>query len=360
MLNTKVLVAAFILTITLASCLRMSMKKAVANPFGFTLQQTMLRIKDPAKSVPFYEKNFGFKLLHKYDFPQWNFSLFFLGIPRPGQSWPEPGTKESEEALWSMKYQSCLELTHNYGTESDDTFKVNNGNVEPNRGFGHIAVMTPDVYKSAADLEADGVSFHKRPDEGRMKGLAFALDPDGYWIEIIRRGEASEVPADTPYTLAQTMFRVKDPKKSIEFYCDVLKMSLVRVSKMSDFTNYFLAQVPPGEEFPDPESDEAPDFVRNMFPQVLELTHNHGTEDDPDFSYHNGNLEDKEKGILQGFGHTGFIVDDLGEAVAFLDEKKVPFRKRPEEGGMREIAFALDPDGYSVEIIQKNGFKLAA
>ena len=26
-----------------------------------------------------------------------------------------------------------------------------------------------------------------------MKGLAFALDPDGYWVEIIRRAEGSAV-----------------------------------------------------------------------------------------------------------------------------------------------------------------------
>ena len=29
--------------------------------------------------------------------------------------------------------------------------------------------------------------FQKKPDEGRMKGLAFALDPDGYWVEIVPR-----------------------------------------------------------------------------------------------------------------------------------------------------------------------------
>lgn len=38
---------------------------------------------------------------------------------------------------------------------------------------------------------------------------------------------------------------------------------------------------------------------------VLELTHNHGTEDEPAFSYHNGNTDPR------GFGHTGFLCDDL-------------------------------------------------
>ena len=52
---------------------------------------------------------------------------------------------------------------------------MNNGNVEPNRGFGHLAVMTSDVYKECEELDRKGIKFQKRPDEGRMKGLAFIL-----------------------------------------------------------------------------------------------------------------------------------------------------------------------------------------
>jgi lactoylglutathione lyase len=29
------------------------------------------------------------------------------------------------------------------------------------------------------------VEFVKRPNDGKMKGLAFVKDPDGYWIEIL-------------------------------------------------------------------------------------------------------------------------------------------------------------------------------
>lgn len=73
-----------------------------------------------------------------------------------------------------------LELTHNHGSESDATFRVNNGNVEPHRGFGHLAVMTSDVYAACEDLDKKGVKFQKRPDEGRMKGLAFVLGKSRY------------------------------------------------------------------------------------------------------------------------------------------------------------------------------------
>ena len=322
--------------------------------FRFSLQQTMLRIKDPSRTVPFYQSNFGMTLLHKYDFPEYKFSLYFLGIPPAGEpAWPEPGTKESEERLWSMPF-SCIELTHNWQTETQDDFKVNNGNVEPHRGFGHLAFMTPDVYASCAKLEAACVRFQKKPDEGRMKGLAFALCPDGYWLEVIPRSPQSTVPPALPYTLAQTMMRVKDPVKSLRFYCDLLGMKLLRVSDFSDFSLYFLATVPEGVEVPaDPKSDEAAEFIRRGFFQVLELTHNHGTEADAAFSYHNGNDEDLGAGKLRGFGHVGFLVSGLDEACSGLEAAGVAFRKRPQDGAMRGLAFALDPDGYSVELIER-------
>ena len=90
---------------------------------NFSWQQTMMRIKDPKLSIPFYEKNFGFRLIHQYDFPQWNFSLYFLAILNDDEIIPEPGTQASEEYLWTMR-GTCLELTHNHGSEVDDNFKV--------------------------------------------------------------------------------------------------------------------------------------------------------------------------------------------------------------------------------------------
>ncbi|CAE8593947.1 unnamed protein product [Polarella glacialis] len=81
-------------------------------------QQTMLRIKDPKVSVPFYEKNFNMKLVHEYHFPQWKFSLYFMERVRDGVTVPTPGTKESEAYLWNMT-GTTLELTHNHGSEED-------------------------------------------------------------------------------------------------------------------------------------------------------------------------------------------------------------------------------------------------
>jgi lactoylglutathione lyase len=56
----------------------------------------MYRIKDPLVSVPFYEKVFGLTLACKKDFPQWKFSLYFMGTFPAGTKMPT--NPESEEA----------------------------------------------------------------------------------------------------------------------------------------------------------------------------------------------------------------------------------------------------------------------
>ncbi len=147
--------------------------------------------------------------------------------------------------------------------------------------------MTRDVYATSIELEAAGVRFQKRPDEGRMKGLAFALDPDGYWIEIVSRSSESTV--TNKYTFAQTMVRVKDPVKSLHFYCAQLGMTQIHDSHHGlgtdwGFSNYFLAHLSEEQIAALPEDkSQRSEFIRQMFGPVLELTHNHGTENQPDF-----------------------------------------------------------------------------
>ena len=42
-------------------------------------QQTMLRIKEPKRSLDFYQRILGMTLVKQLDFPQWGFSLYFMG-----------------------------------------------------------------------------------------------------------------------------------------------------------------------------------------------------------------------------------------------------------------------------------------
>ncbi|WFD36809.1 lactoylglutathione lyase [Malassezia cuniculi] len=138
-------------------------------PGAFRFNHTMLRIKDPKASLDFYENVLGMDLIDKLSFD--DFTLYFLAY------------NHQKDAPRSMR-EGVLELTHNHGTENDDSCSYHNGNSDP-RGFGHIAITVEDVEAACARFERLGVRFQKRLTDGKMKTIAFILDPDNYWIEIL-------------------------------------------------------------------------------------------------------------------------------------------------------------------------------
>ena len=151
---------------------------------AYVFNQTMLRIKDPKASLDFYTRIIGMKLYKKLDFPEMKFTLYFLGMPGDVDDSKVP-TEEAKRITWTFSQRAMLELTHNWGTEKDENFSHHNGNSEP-QGFGHIGFSVPDVYAASDRFEKLDVKFVKKPDDGKMKGLAFIEDPDGYWIEILQ------------------------------------------------------------------------------------------------------------------------------------------------------------------------------
>eukprot|EP00559_Dactyliosolen_fragilissimus_P007089 CAMPEP_0184858672 /NCGR_PEP_ID=MMETSP0580-20130426/3753_1 /TAXON_ID=1118495 /ORGANISM="Dactyliosolen fragilissimus" /LENGTH=342 /DNA_ID=CAMNT_0027354957 /DNA_START=153 /DNA_END=1181 /DNA_ORIENTATION=- len=313
-----------------------------------TWQQSMLRIANPEKSLAFYRDLMGMTLIDKFDFPQYKFSLYFLTTLPKGETYDLiPGTQEAHDYLWSME-GTALELTHNHGTEVDsEDFKgYYPGNKEKD-GFGHVAFNTDDVYSACEKLEEAGVTFKKKPNEGRMSGIAFAYDPDGYWVEIIKRTDTGKILNE--YNFSQTMLRIKDPSKTIPFY-KAMGMKLLRQKNYGDFTNYFMASNCEATPIDDLDADEAKAQLGRMFGPVLELTHNHGTENDAEFRHFNGNEEGR-----QGFGHIGFLVDDVYTACDAIRTMGYGFKKEPDGGSMKGLAFAYDPDGYPVEIIKRGG-----
>ena len=123
--------------------------------------------------------------------------------------------------------------------------------------------------------------------------------------------------------LLHTMLRVRDLDASLDFYCQHFGMKLLR---KQDFPGgeFTLAFVGYGDE-----SETA----------VLELTHNWG---------------DNEYNLGDAYGHIAIGVDD---AYAFCDNLKkngveVVRDPGPMKHGTTVIAFAKDPDGYMVELIQ--------
>jgi lactoylglutathione lyase len=129
---------------------------------GFRLLHTMLRVMDLDKSLDFYTRFLGMKLLRKTDFPGGKFTLAFVGY----------GDEESN---------AVIELTHNW--DQAEPYEIGNA-------YGHIAIATTDVTAVCAALEEAGAEI-PRP-AGPMKHgttiIAFVKDPDGYMIELVERG----------------------------------------------------------------------------------------------------------------------------------------------------------------------------
>jgi lactoylglutathione lyase len=119
-------------------------------------------------------------VIKKLEFPDNKFDLYFLAYDGP--------TARSQGAGF-MDREGVLELTHNHGTENDDSFQVNNGNKEPHRGFGHTCISVDNIQAACQRIEDAGYKFQKKLTDGRMRNIAFALDPDGYWVEIIGQND---------------------------------------------------------------------------------------------------------------------------------------------------------------------------
>lgn len=124
--------------------------------------------------------------------------------------------------------------------------------------------------------------------------------------------------------MLHTMLRVGDLQRSIDFYCGVMGMRLLRTfDKSDDFSLAFLGY---GEE------NET---------CVLELTYNYGVD-----SYEMGNA----------YGHVAFGVQDCEQACTEVAARggEVIYGPALMEGLNEMIAFIKDPDGYQIELIEKS------
>ncbi|ELR08168.1 Lactoylglutathione lyase [Pseudogymnoascus destructans] len=298
----------------------------------YKLNHSMLRVKDPSASVAFYER-LGMSVLQKFQFPEYKLDLYFLAYNSP---------KSASHGKHTSDREGVVELSHDYG--AGDTHDEN----EHPKGFGHICLSVDNVQAACKKLSDAGY----KSQEMLQDGSSFISDPDEYRVKLVLQNLIHESENGTDvqsYKMNHTMLRIKDKDVSLNFYKDVLGMTLEHTSSNPDavFDSYLLGYGSP----------VANDNIHGTDPRskregMVELTWNHGTEKKQGMVYDNGN-----KGP-EGFGHICISVDDIVAACERFEEKGVSWQKRLMDGPFR-IAFIHDPDEYLIEIIQNESFKPA-
>nr|QIC53432.1 glyoxalase [Hemerocallis fulva]UZT75472.1 glyoxalase [Hemerocallis sp. DN-2022a] len=126
------------------------------------LCQVMLRVGDLDRSIKFYEKACGMRLLRKIDNPAYKYTLAMIG--------------------YDDEYKSTvLELTYNYGVT-----EYTKGNA-----YAQIAIGTEDVYKSAEAVDlvtkehGGKITRQPGPIPGINTKITSFLDPDGWKTVLV-------------------------------------------------------------------------------------------------------------------------------------------------------------------------------
>ncbi len=125
---------------------------------NFAIDHTMIRVSDMDKSLDFYTRILGMKMLRKTDYPEGKFTNAFVGYHNEDNG-------------------ATLELTYNW----QQTEPYERGNA-----WGHMALKVADVRAASAYLKSEGVLFTKEPSPMKhgTRVIAFIKDPDGYPIEL--------------------------------------------------------------------------------------------------------------------------------------------------------------------------------
>lgn len=142
-----------------------SLDAILGNAVPKRLLHAMLRVGDLERSLAFYTGALGMKLLRREEYPSGRFTLAFVGY---GEESASP----------------VIELTCNWDRDQ----------YEHGSAFGHIAVEVADIHVACARLHDMGVCVPRQPglmthssvQRNEPQVIAFALDPDGYQIELVQ------------------------------------------------------------------------------------------------------------------------------------------------------------------------------
>ena len=124
---------------------------------------TMVRVGNLERSIEFYTKVLGMRLLRNTEYPTGRFTNAFVGYQAEHEG-------------------PVLELTYNWDTSAYDL----------GTGYGHIALEVDNAYEVCDKVRERGgkVTREAGPMKHGTTVIAFVEDPDGYKIEFVQKKTA--------------------------------------------------------------------------------------------------------------------------------------------------------------------------
>ncbi|KAH0839230.1 putative lactoylglutathione lyase (Glo1) [Fonsecaea pedrosoi] len=183
---------------------------------GYKLNHFMLRIRDPAKSIPFYVDIMGMRTVFTMNVGP--FTIYYLGYPQTDEHRADLMKFGADTAAKLQHTLGLLELYHVHGSEKQDPGYYSTGNEPGHLGFGHLGFTVPSVPDALKRMREHGVEILKdlgvctresipisdwENERGigvEVKGteseihdeyrkvfdrIAFVKDPDGYIVELV-------------------------------------------------------------------------------------------------------------------------------------------------------------------------------
>ena len=124
---------------------------------------TSIRTSNMDKSIDFYTKFFGLKLVNRREIPQNNAEIAFLQDPEVKGSTLELTFYQNQKKFIQADYEDRL--------------------------FDHLAFQVKDINKTLSAMRKEKVTITDEPFRLSPSGpvIAFVEDPDGTLIELIER-----------------------------------------------------------------------------------------------------------------------------------------------------------------------------
>lgn len=205
---------------------------------GARLNHSMLRIRDPRKSLHFYINLMGMRTVFATNLGPVN--AWYLGYPKTSEHQSNL-KKFGVETVQSLRQvEGLLELGHIKGSENQPEGYYQTGNNPPNLGFGHLGFAVPDVPALLRKLKENDVEVVKDlGEETTIESIAITKWENELGIGVEEKGMETELHASFKQVF-KNIAMIKDPVSDTYYPAPIVTVFGRYILDPTRFTNILI------------------------------------------------------------------------------------------------------------------------